>query len=214
MTKVLIVDDHPAVRDALSAEISRHSDLTVCGEASDVTDALQLVDREHPDVVVIDISLKTGSGIDLIKRINEHDDRVRMLVWSMHDESLYAERALRAGALGYINKQHATDEIVTAIRAIRDGRVYVNSDTANRLMLRAAGHKDAFEKSPVESLSDRELQIFDLIGRGLGTREIAQRLHLSVHTVETHRQRIKYKLAIDTTTELTRQAAQWVLEHG
>jgi DNA-binding NarL/FixJ family response regulator len=213
VTSVLIVDDHPAVRQALAAEISRHADLTVCGEAADVADALRLVDSEHPEVAVIDISLKTGSGIDLIKRIKERDDRLRMLVWSMYDESLYAQRALRAGALGYVNKQHATDEIITAIRTIRDGRLYVSPETANRLMLRAAGQKNAGESSLIESLSDRELQVFELIGRGLRTREIAERLHLSVHTVETHRQRIKFKLAIDTPTELARTATQWVLEN-
>lgn len=213
-TRVLIVDDHPAVREALIQRIALQPDLEVCGEAADVAEALRLVDSTRPDVAVIDISLKTGSGIDLIKRIKTKRDSLKMLVWSMFPESLYAERALRAGALGYLDKEYATDEIVTAIRRVRDGQMCVSSETANRLMLRVSGHASLASGSPVEALSDRELQVFESIGRGLGTREIAERLHLSVHTIETHRQRIKSKLAIHTTTELARAAAQWVLECG
>lgn len=212
MTRILIVDDHPAVRDALSTEISRHRDLSVCGEAADVVDALRIVEKEAPDVAVVDILLKSGNGIDLIKRIRERSQHVNILVWSMYEESLYAERALRAGAQGYINKRHATAEIVDAIRTIRNGQLYVSRETANRIMIRAAGQKRYGEASAVGSLSDRELQVFELIGQGLGTHEIAERLHLSVHTIETHRQRIKFKLAIETSPELAREAAQWVLE--
>lgn len=212
--RVLIVDDHPAVREALAQRMAQQRDLEVCGEAADIAEALALVESERPDVAVIDISLKTGNGIDLIKRIKAKSSTVRMLVWSMFSESLYAERALRAGAMGYLNKEHATDEIVTAIRRILEGHVYVGPEIANRLMMRATGREDVAETSHIDALSDRELEVFGLIGKGLSTREIADRLHLSVHTVETHRQRIKEKLDIGNTAILSREAAQWVLENG
>jgi DNA-binding NarL/FixJ family response regulator len=212
--KVLIVDDHPAVREALALRISQQPDMKVCGEAADIVDALEMLDARRPDVAVIDISLKTGNGLELIKRIKARNADVRMLVWSMFAESLYAERALQAGAMGYLDKEHATDEIVNAIRKILQGRICVSSDTGNRLMMRAAGRKAPVENSPTAMLSDRELQVFQLIGEGLGTREIAERLHLSVHTIETHRQRIKAKLAIESSGVLSREATRWVLENG
>lgn len=211
--KVLIVDDHPAVREALTLRIDRCGDLQVCGEADDVAAALHQVETENPDVVVIDISLKTGNGIDLIKRLKTRASPPRMLVWSMYDETLYAERALRAGAMGYVSKEKETGEIITAIRRILAGRVYVSQAMSDRLMTRAAG-RSVQEASPAGLLSDRELQVYQLIGQGLKTREIADRLHLSVHTVETHRQRIKDKLQIENTAILSREAAQWVLENG
>ncbi len=211
--KVLIVDDHPAVRDALAAEISRHGDFKVCGEAADIADALKLVDSKKPDVAVIDVSLKSGNGIDLIKRIKDRKNPIRMLVWSMYSDSLYAERTLRAGAMGYINKEHATSKIVEAIRCVLDGRIYVSPEIHNKLLLRVAGRGD-LERSPTASLSNRELQVFELIGNGLTTTEIAARLKLGASTVETHRQRIKDKLNLATAAELSREAAQWVLENG
>ncbi len=215
MTSVLIVDDHPAVRDALSAEIARHCDLSVCGEAADISTALRLVESTHPDIAVIDISLKAGgNGIDLIKRIKSKTTKVKILVWSMFSESLYAERALEAGASGYLNKEQATDEIVTAIRMVRDGQLYISREMANRLMMRGCGKRKPDDISGVKSLSNRELEVFDFIGHGLSTREIADRLHLSVHTIETHRQRIKFKLVIDSSSQLARRAAQWVLENS
>jgi DNA-binding NarL/FixJ family response regulator len=211
---VLIVDDHPAVRDALAAEISRHHDLTVCGEAADLADALKLLESEEPDIAIIDISLKTGNGIDLIKRIRDRDLRVRMLVWSMYDESLYAERALRAGAMGYINKQHATDRIIEAIRQVLRGRIFVSEQVMEKLLGRVTGRPADPQQSPVDSLSDRELQVFELIGRGLTTADTAARLRLSVSTIETHRFRIREKLGLTNAAELAREAAQWVLENG
>src|SRR6516162_8776059 len=169
--RVLIVDDHPAVREALALRISRQPDLEVCGEAADTNDALRLVGEILPDAAVVDVSLKTGNGIDLIKRIRDRNERVRILVWSMHSESLYAERALRAGALGYINKGHATDRIVEAIRRVLEGKVYLSE-------------------------------------------AIAERLHLSVKTVETYRDRIRQKLDLSDGTRLSHYATQWVLENG
>ena len=212
--RVLIVDDHPAVREALASRIGRQRDLEVCGEAADMTEALRLVADTQPDLAVVDISLKTGNGIDLIKRIKDRSDRVRMLVWSMHSESLYAERALRAGALGYVNKDQATDKIIEAIRRVLEGKVYLSDAMAEKMLHRAVGGgQKEVTRSPLDVLADRELEVFRLIGEGVKTAEIAERLHLSVKTVETYRDRIRQKLDLRDGTELVRHAVQWVLEN-
>jgi DNA-binding NarL/FixJ family response regulator len=214
-TRVLIVDDHPAVREALTLRISRQPDLEVCGEAADMTDALRLIADTQPDVAVVDISLKTGNGIDLIKRIKDRNDHIRILVWSMHSESLYAERALRAGAMGYINKDQATDQIVEAVRRVLAGKVWVSEAMAERMLQRAVGEgRQEVTRSSLAVLADRELQVFHLIGEGVKTAEIAERLHLSVKTVETYRDRIRQKLDLSNGMELARCAVQWVLENG
>jgi DNA-binding NarL/FixJ family response regulator len=211
--KILIVDDHPAVREALAFRISKMRDLQVCGEAADLADALKLVAEQKPDLAIIDISLKTGDGLDLIKRIKARDAGVRMLVWSMHSESLYAERALRAGALGYITKEQATDQIIEAIRQVLDGKVYVCPAVAEKLLRRAVGEGGAaLDHSPVDALSDRELEVLRLIGKGVKTAEIARQLHLSIKTIETYRDRIRHKLDLSDGADLARYAAQWVLE--
>jgi DNA-binding NarL/FixJ family response regulator len=173
-----------------------------------------LVGATNPDIAVIDVSLKTGNGIQLIERIKDRDTSVLMVVWSMYDESLYAERALRAGALGYVNKEQPTTAIIEAIRRILDGQVYLSEQAANRLLLTTIGKPARVQSRPVENLSNRELEVFQLIGRGLTTAEIAGRLHLSIKTIETHRQRIKEKLCLQTAAELAREAVQWVLENG
>jgi DNA-binding NarL/FixJ family response regulator len=213
--RVLIVDDHPAVREALGLRIGRQDDLQVCGEAADMNEALRLVARTEPDVAVVDISLKTANGIDLIKRIKDRNQHVRILVWSMHSESLYAERALRAGALGYINKDQATDKIVEAIRRVLAGKVWLSETMAERMLQRnvGSGGQEA-TRSPLDALADRELEVFRLIGQGVKTAEIAERLHLSVKTVETYRDRIRQKLDLDDGTKLAHYATQWVLENG
>ncbi len=213
--RILIVDDHPAVREALVARISRHADLEVCGEAADMSEALRLVADMQPDLAVVDISLKNGSGIDLIKRIKDRNESVRMLVWSMHSESLYAERALRAGALGYVNKDQATDKIIEAIRRVLQGKVYLSDAMAEKMLHRAVGggRKDV-KRSPLDALADRELEVFRLIGQAVKTVEIAQRMHLSVKTIETYRDRIRQKLDLSDGTELAHCATQWVLENG
>ena len=212
--RVLIVDDHPAVREALALRIGRQPDLEVCGEAADTIDALRLVAEILPDAAVVDISLKIGNGIDLIKRIKDRNDHVRILVWSMHSESLYAERALRAGALGYINKDQATDRIVEAIRRVLEGKVYLSEAMAERMLQRAVGGaREEVTRSPVDVLADRELEVFRLIGGGVKTAEIAERLHLSVKTVETYRDRIRQKLDLSDGTRLSHYATQWVLEN-
>jgi len=212
--RVLIVDDHPPVREALAFRIGRQPDLEVCGEAADTVEALRLVAEARPDVAVVDITLKSGDGIDLIKRIRDRDDRVRILVWSMHGESLYAERALRAGALGYVNKDQATDTIVEALRRVLEGRVWLSEAMAERLLQRAVGSgRQEVTRSPVDALADRELEVFRLIGQGVKTAEIAERLHLSVKTVETYRDRIRQKLDLSDGTQLAHYATQWVLEN-
>ena len=212
-TRVLIVDDHPAVREALALRIGRQADMEVCGEAADLSEALRLVAETQPDVAVVDISLKSGNGLDLIKRIKDRNDTVRLLVWSMHSESLYAARALRAGALGYVNKDQATDRIVEAIHRVLEGKVYLSEAMAERLLHRAVG-AEVLPRSPVEALADRELEVFRLIGEGVKTGEIAGRLHLSVKTVETYRDRIRQKLGLGDGTRLAHYATQWVLENG
>lgn len=213
--RILIVDDHPAVREALALRIGRQPDMEVCGEAADMNEALRLVADTQPDLAVVDISLKTGSGIELIKRIKGRSDSVRMLVWSMHSESLYAERALRAGALGYINKDQATDKIIDAIRRVLEGNVYVSDALAEKMLHRAVGGgRKEGTRAPLDVLADRELEVFRLIGQGVKTAEIAERLHLSVKTVETYRDRIRQKLDLSDGTELAHYATQWELENG
>jgi DNA-binding NarL/FixJ family response regulator len=212
--KILIVDDHPAVREALAARIERQPDLAVCGEAAKASEALRLVAETQPDVAVVDITLESGNGIDLIKRIKVHNDLVRILVWSMHSESLYAERALRAGALGYIEKDQATDKIVEAIRRVLAGKVYLSDAMAERMLHRViGGGREDIGRSPLEALADRELEVFHLIGQGVRTTTIAERLHLSVKTVETYRDRIRQKLDLSDGTELACYATQWALQN-
>ncbi len=213
--RVLIVDDHPAVREGLALRIRGQSDLEVCGEAADVAEALRLVAATRPDVAVIDLTLKSGSGLDLIKRLKARGEPVKVLVWSMYSESLYAERALRAGALGYINKENATDQIIKAIRRVLGGQVYLSEPLAGQLLGRLL-HTGAEQvrRSPVAALSDRELEVFHLTGHGLDTAQIAEKMRVSPKTVETYRARIKEKLNLKSGADLLRHALQWVLEEG
>jgi DNA-binding NarL/FixJ family response regulator len=210
-SRVLIVDDHPVVREGLAMHLAAQPDLDVCGEAEDLAGALTLLASARPDVAIIDISLKNSNGIELIRRIKDRNDAVRILVWSMYPENLYAERALRAGAQGYLNKGKATRHVLEALRAILDGRVYVSGALAEQLLQRVVGRK-AEVRSAIDSLSDRELEAFQLIGEGMTTEAIAEKMHVSPKTVETFRARIKEKLGIGNLTELVQRAAQWVVE--
>jgi DNA-binding NarL/FixJ family response regulator len=210
-SRVLIVDDHPAVREALALRIGLQQELEVCGEAADMVEALHLVAETRPDLAVVDIKLKTSDGIDLIKRIKSRYHHVRILVWSAHSESLYAERALRAGAQGYINKDQATDRIIVAIRWVLEGKIYLSEGMTEAILQRSVGGSTS---SPLNVLADRELEVFRLIGDGVKTTEIAERLHLSVKTVETYRDRIRQKLELANGTKLAHYATQWVLENG
>jgi DNA-binding NarL/FixJ family response regulator len=213
--RVLIVDDHPAIREALAIRIAAQPDLDVCAEASDANEALQLVRTTDPDVAVIDIALKAGNGIDLIKRLKARNDDFRAIVWSMYGEEFYAERALHAGAMGYINKEQATGKIIEAIRQVLGGKVYLSQAMTEKLLNRTVGHSaQDFGRTPFAALSNREIEIFRLIGQGLKTRDVATRLHLSIKTVETYRDRIREKLDLKDGAELARCAVQWVLDNG
>lgn len=210
-TKILIVDDHPVVREGLALHLATQPDLELCGEAEDLSGALDLMASIRPDLVIIDISLRNSNGIELIRRIKERQESIRILVWSMYPENLYAERALRAGAEGYLNKGQATHHVLEAIRTILDGRVYVSGKTAEQLLQRMVGRKPE-ESSFLDRLSERELEVFQHIGEGMTTELIAERMHVSPKTVETFRARIKEKLGINSLPELIQRAAQWVIE--
>lgn len=213
--KVLVVDDHPAIREALAIRIARTQDMLVCGEAEDLAGALKLVKDKKPDVAIIDISLKAGDGIDLIKHIRARDKELPILVWSMHSESVYAERALRAGAQGYITKEQATDQIVDAVRQVLTNRVYLSPAMAEALLHRTVGAgADGVVSSPIDLLSDRELEVFRRLGQGQKTRAIADEMHLSIKTIETYRDRIRQKLALPEGYDLLRYALQWAQENG
>jgi DNA-binding NarL/FixJ family response regulator len=211
--RVMIVDDHPLVRSGLRELISDEPDLEVCGEAADADEAIRVVDTTNPELMIVDLSLKESSGIELIKRIKSRNPDVKILVSSMHEESLMAERVLNAGALGYVHKQEATEKVIEAIRAVLADRVYLSAAMSD-LLLRRVTNRKAAQRSTMESLSDRELEVFEMIGRGRGTRDIAARLHLSVKTVETYREHLKAKLKLKSSAELVSHAVQWVLEQG
>lgn len=212
-SRILIVDDHPSVREGIALRISLHADLQVCGEAVSEDEAYESVKSLRPDLVLVDISLKHGHGLDLIKRIKALDPDIRMLVISGFQESLYAERAVRAGALGYLNKQESNEKMIEAIRTVLSGEYFLSSEMKRRLISQAVKKGDA-AKSPIERLTDRELQVFRMIGEGLSSSAIASQLFLSIHTIDTHRENIKRKLSISTASELSRVAVQWMLENG
>ena len=211
--RILVVDDHPIVRRGLRELVADEADLEICGEAEDVTQALQQIGAARPDVVIVDLTLKSGHGLELIQKIKARYDHIKMLVSSMHDESLFAERALRAGAAGYISKQESPEKIIDAMRCVLRGEIYLSSRMSNRLLHRLSAG-EPLEKNPIENLSDRELEVFEMIGRGLGTRQISRELELSHKTVETYREKIKSKLNLKNSAELTRHATQWVLENA
>jgi len=209
---IAIVDDHPLVREGLAARINAQPDMEVCGEAADIESALELIVAKRPALVIVDIALRDGHGIDLIKRIVAAGVNTRMLVVSAYDESFFAERALRAGALGYINKQELQGQVIEALRTVLRGERYLSAAMAQRLIAQAIGSKVA--QGGTEALTDRELQIFQLIGRGKSTREIANDLNVSVHTIDSHREHIRAKLDLRTGTELIQRAVQWHIENG
>lgn len=212
-TKIFIVDDHPLVREGLAARISAQAGMQVCGEADDVAGTLKYLDTANPDLLIVDLSLKDSHGLDLIRQVRARGCSTRILVVSAYDESLFAERVLRAGAQGYINKQALQDEVIDAIRVVMNGQYYISSELASRLVGRAVG-SGMKESGGIASLSDRELQVFQLIGQGESTAGIAEKLHLSIHTIETYREKIRAKLNLKSGTELMRRAIQWALESG
>jgi DNA-binding NarL/FixJ family response regulator len=211
--RILLVDDHPMVRERLAQVIIEEPELTVCGEAEDRRQALRAIYETKPDLVIVDLTLKNSHGLELIKDIAAEHPKLAVLVLSLHDESLYAERVIRAGARGYITKQEATRNILLAIRRVLDGNIYLNEKTASRLAAKIAGRPHA-EGLFVDRLTDRELQVFEQIGQGHGTRDIASGLDVDVSTVETYRARIKEKLQLKDASELLRQAIHWVHSGG
>ena len=208
-TRIFIVDDHPIVREGLSLMMNREPDMMVCGEAEEATRALQAIAAAKPDVLIVDISLSGPDGLDLLKSIRARYPTLPVLILSMHDESIYAERALRAGANGYIMKQEATERVLVAVRQILSKKVYVSDRIANRMLQQYIKGSVSERKSPIADLSDRELEVFRLIGEGHGTRMIADELHLSVKTVESYQAHIKEKLSLKNGRELVQRAIQW-----
>jgi DNA-binding NarL/FixJ family response regulator len=211
MHDIVLIDDHPLLRKGLTRTIEKEADLNVVGQMDSAEEALGAIEDLAPNLAVVDISLPGMSGMELIKHLQSRTPDVRILVVSRHDESLYAERCIRAGARGYVMKQEAGDAIVNAIRTVLDGRIFVSEEINERLLQSMAeGGRDRIMQSPLEVLSDRELEVFELTGRGDSPREIAERLHLSVKTVESYRARIKNKLNLDSANELMKHAVQWV----
>lgn len=208
--RVLLVDDHAVVRFGIGQMINRQDDMVVCGEEESASRALDAMNRLKPDLIVADISLKESSGLELMRNIKAQYPKLPMLVVSAHDESVYAEIAFRAGALGYLMKSEAVEKVIDAIRRVLTGSIYVSETLAAKMLQKQIrGHVDVIS-SPAESLSDRELEVFQLIGRWKGTRQIAGELHLSVKTIEYYREQIKKKLGLKNATELTQAATAWL----
>ena len=207
--RILVVDDHPIVRQGLALLINQEADLVVCGEAEEATGAMHVLASSHPDILIVDISLNGPDGIDLLKNIRSIHPTLPVLILSMHDESIYAERALRAGANGYIMKQEATEKVLVALRRILGGEIYVSDRIANKMLKHYITGSGTLRNSSIADLSDRELEVFRLIGEGHGTRQIAEELHLSVKTVESYQAHIKEKLSLRSARELMQHAIQW-----
>jgi DNA-binding NarL/FixJ family response regulator len=208
-SKILLVDDHPLVREWLANLINEQPDLQICGEASNAPLAFELIGAASPDIAIVDISLEDGSGIELIKNVKASHPKVAMIVLSMHDESLFAERALRAGARGYIMKREATKKILHAIHAVLDGKLYVSEKVSDAMAEKFVEGRPPATGFPADQLSDRELEIFQLLGSGRNTRQIADQLHIGFKTVQTYSARIKEKLDLDNATQLLHEAIRW-----
>jgi len=208
--KVLIVDDHPIARLGLTQLINQEDDLEVCAQAENAQEALKAITCGEPDVAVVDISLPGRNGLELVRDLRARNNSLPILVLSIHDEALYAGRALRTGASGYIMKEEAAEEVVAAIRCVLAGEIYLSRSMASRMLQKALRGNGSVPNSPAEVLTDRELEVFELMGRGMRTRQIAEHLDLSVKTVESHQAHIKAKLNLPSATELLRHAVLWV----
>lgn len=213
---VLLVDDHPMLRKGIGALIDAENDLCVCGEAGTMQEAMSSVTRLKPDLLIVDVSLDGNNGIELVKNLRGRYRSLPVLVYSMHDEAIYAERALRAGASGYVMKEASPDQLLSAIREVLKGKIYVSEAMSDRLLGRmvGAGRNDVKSASPVDKLSDRELEVLQLLGKGLGTSQIADKLCLSVKTIETYREHLKQKLNLANGQELLRFAIEWSLDQA
>jgi len=212
--KILIVDDHPVVREGLTAIINHEKDLVVCGCADDNHQALKAVAELKPEIVIADISLKNSDGIELVKNIHHRYPKLTAIVLSVHDESVYAERALRAGARAYLMKEVVSENIINAIRTVLKGEIYVSDKISKKFLHKIAGDKTDKTKTSIENLSDREFEIFRLISEGHKASQIAKKLHLSIKTVETYRARLKEKLNLDNAAELLQYAIKWAKSEG
>lgn len=212
--RVFVVDDHELLRQGLRMLINAEPDLTVVGEATNEIEARKGLRECYPEIVIVDLKLRDGSGLDLIKQIKKQNPESKIIVCTMHDEKIYGERVLRAGASGYVNKHDSACTIITAIREVLAGKLFFGEEFVNRVMRRAMADPATMEQSPFDLLSDRELEVFRMVGQGLPTREIARQLHLSSSTVDTYRERLKAKLCLKSGAELVRQATQWVLENA
>lgn len=209
-TKVVIVEDHPLFRERLALLINKEPDMEVCGEADNIRQAMEVIQSTKPDAAVLDITLKGSSGLELLKDLKAQSIELPVLVLSMHDESLYAERAIRAGAKGYITKDEASDKVMMAIRKVMGGEIYLSEGTTSRILKNITDGKSSVDAPALSNLTDRELEVFQLIGNGKTTREIAETLNLGLTTIDTYRARIKEKLNLRNATELIHQATDWV----
>jgi DNA-binding NarL/FixJ family response regulator len=209
-TRILLVDDHAVVRFGIAQLINRQPDMAVCGEEEDASKAMGAIESLKPDLIIADISLKDSSGLELVRNIKAQFSKLPVLIVSAHDESIYAEIAFRAGALGYLMKEEALGKVITAVRRVLSGAIYVSDSLAARMLQQQIRGQSTINESPVKSLSDRELEVFQLIGQWKSTREIAEELHLSVKTIEYYREQIKRKLNLKNAAELTQRATSWV----
>jgi len=210
---VLLVEDHPMFRERLSSIISKRGDMAVCGEADNVVDALHLAETLKPNIAIVDITLRGSNGLDFLKDLKARSLALPVLVLSMHDEAIYAERVLRAGARGYITKYEASSEVMAAIEQVLNGEVYLSRQMTSRMLGRFAVGKKSADAGDVNALTDRELDVFQRIGHGETARDIASALHVGVTTIDTYRARIKEKLALKSGSDLQRRAMEWVQEN-
>ncbi len=210
--KIVLVDDHPLVRESLTMLIDQQPDMEVCGEAGGIADALKVLKTVTPDIAVVDLSLKETSGLELVKTIKSRWPSIGVVVLSMHDEEIYAERAIRAGARGYVMKRESTKRIIIAIRDVFQGKLCVSEQMSASFAEKFIGGRTAAASS-IQELSDRELEVFDLLGRGLGTRQIAEALNVSIKTIQAYCARIKQKMHLNTASELLREAVRWHDRH-
>ncbi len=208
--RILVVDDHPLVRQGIAQFINQEKDMTVCGEASDGHEAFSAIEKLNPDLVIVDIEMKGLGGMELVRNMKTHYPKVPVLMLSMHDESLFAERALRAGARGYLMKEEDPETVVHAIRSVLSGDVYVSDKAASKILKLISDSRSQEQGTSVDRLSDRELEVFRMIGKGYRTRHIAEELNLSAKTVESYKARLKQKLMLKDAAELARYAASWV----
>ncbi len=209
-SRVVIIEDHPMFRERLAHLINKEEDMIVCGEADNALDGLALIRQAKPSLAIVDITLKGSGGLDLLKDIRAHEIELPVLVLSMHDESLYAERALRAGAKGYITKHEASAKVMTAIRCVLRDEIYLDQQIMARILRRLVGAGETLVPRPIDRLTDRELAVFELIGEGRTTREIGGRLHVGLTTVDTYRARIKEKLKLENAAQLHAEASRWI----